>query len=203
MTEILSKLKELTAPYHIKLEENPYAKAIMDNRLTIDEYRAYLEKFYTFLSPLEAIFEQRTEWSERGFDFEPRRKLDLLEQDLQALGASEAELRELPRCTKLPELSTFPQVLGSLYVWEGSTLGGQIITKKLQSYLPIEPAAGGSYFYSYGPDTRTRWQEFRELLTAEITSEEAVEEAVAAASDTFRLFDQWLAEKPESVTSEP
>ena len=52
-TTIMERLKSETAHYHRQVEQNPYAKAIMNQTVTIEEYRTYLEKFYGFLKPLE------------------------------------------------------------------------------------------------------------------------------------------------------
>jgi len=62
-------------------------------------------------------------------DYESRRKLPLLSQDLVALGASAEELDRLPRCQGLPACDEPAAAMGYLYVMEGATLGGQMLLR--------------------------------------------------------------------------
>lgn len=141
-TTIMERLKSETAHYHRQVEQNPYAKAIMSQTVNIEEYRTYLEKFYGFLKPLEDQAVQQPFWESTGLDIEIRGKAGLLEKDLRNLGASEEEISQLPLCEELPDISTPARLFGYLYVIEGSTNGGQIMTKRLSQFLPIEADRG-------------------------------------------------------------
>ncbi|MBP2001351.1 heme oxygenase [Paenibacillus shirakamiensis] len=190
---ILTRLKEETAPYHIQTEQNRYATAITDRTLTMDLYREYLEKFYGFVQPIEDQFASWSAWNEFGFNYEVTRKTPLLHQDLIALGRTEEEIQALPICDELPDMSTFSKVIGVMYVLEGSTLGGQMITKLLKQYLPVDAEINGHYFNSYGAQTRAQWTEFRELLLKVADVEAKIEdEIVVSATNTFVQLDQWF-----------
>ncbi|WP_339286640.1 biliverdin-producing heme oxygenase [Paenibacillus sp. FSL R5-0486] len=191
-TTIMERLKSETAHYHRQVEQNPYAKAIMNQTVTIEEYRTYLEKFYGFLKPLEDQAVQQPFWESTGLDIEIRGKAGLLEKDLRNLGASEEEITQLPLCEELPDISTPARLFGYLYVIEGSTNGGQIITKRLSQFLTIEADRGLEYFNAYGSETRTRWSEFTGLLQRSISNPEDHDNMVHSASETFRLLDQWI-----------
>ncbi|PQP81210.1 biliverdin-producing heme oxygenase [Paenibacillus sp. PCH8] len=191
-TNIMERLKSETAHYHRQVEQNPYAKAIMNQTVTLEEYRTYLEKFYGFLKPLEDQAVQQPFWESTGLDIEIRGKAGLLEKDLHNLGATQEEIDQLPRCEELPDISTPARLFGYLYVIEGSTNGGQIMTKRLSQFLPIEADRGLEYFNAYGSETRTRWSEFMVLLQQSITSSEDHDPMVHSASETFRLLDQWI-----------
>ncbi|WP_145317928.1 biliverdin-producing heme oxygenase [Paenibacillus xylanexedens] len=191
-TNIMERLKRETAHYHRQVEQNPYAKAIMNQTVTIEEYRTYLEKFYGFLKPLEDQAVQQPFWGNTGLDIEIRGKAGLLEKDLHNLGASEEDIRQLPLCEELPDISTPARLFGYLYVIEGSTNGGQIMTKRLSQFLPIDADRGLEYFNAYGTETRTRWSEFMGLLQQSITTPEDQDNMVHSASETFRLLDQWI-----------
>ncbi|MFS0838507.1 biliverdin-producing heme oxygenase [Paenibacillus sp. 1P03SA] len=194
-TTIVSRLREETASFHDRIEQNAYAKAIMDKSLTLETYKAYLEKFYGFILPSEKALGELPEWEVRGFDIESRRKAPLLESDLEQLGLTKGQIGELPLCASLPDVSTLPRALGYLYVLEGSTLGGQLITKQLKAVLSVDPEVNGRYFSSYGTDVRTKWTEFREFLLENVKEEEQ-DQVVAAAKETFILLDEWLKEAP-------
>jgi heme oxygenase len=188
----MERLKSETAHYHRQVEQNAYAKAIMNQTVSLGEYKKYLEKFYGFLKPLENQAVQQPFWESTGLDIGIRGKANLLENDLRNLGASEEEISQVPLCKDLPDISTPARLFGYLYVIEGSTNGGQIMTKRLSQFLPIDADRGLEYFNAYGMETRTRWAEFTELLRQSITAEEDHDIMVHTASETFRLLDQWI-----------
>lgn len=196
--ELLDRLRKDTAVYHEQIEGNFYAKGIMAKTLTLDEYRTYLAKFYGFLQPLEqqAIGHMDALESDSGFDMNIRAKSPLLEQDLIHLGMSIEEIRQLPLCTDLPDISTPARMYGAFYVIEGSTLGGQIITKQLMKFLPVDPEGGLHYFNAYGAETREQWSAFRDLLLQAGVTEENKEQIIYTAKETFRLLDLWLSTDP-------
>ncbi|GBF72916.1 biliverdin-producing heme oxygenase [Paenibacillus sp. 598K] len=199
---VLTRLRDETAPMHQKIEANEYAAAMMNNRLTMALYKEYLAKFYGFIKPLEQRMRELDEAGVSALSDPSRDKTAWLVRDLTALGLSSEEIGELPQCDRLPELATRAQALGALYVLEGSTLGGQMITKKLAQYLPIDTTVNGHYFNSYGAQTRERWQSFRQELLAEADSETKEVEMIEAARQTFTLLDEWIASSNERQAEE-
>ncbi|MFC4101963.1 biliverdin-producing heme oxygenase [Paenibacillus xanthanilyticus] len=191
---VLNQLREHTATFHKQIEQNPYAKGIMDQSLTMDGYQAYLAKFYGFVEPIERKIASRPEWEANDFRFTERTKADLIASDLRQLGLSEADIEALPRCEELPDVADFEGALGYMYVLEGSTLGGQVIMRQFAKFLPVHPDTNGRYFNSYGEDVRARWGEFRGLLESVTERGGASSEAriVQTATDTFRLLDRWI-----------
>ena len=113
-------------------------------------------------------------------------------QDLHALGIADAYLAALPICTDLPTIDTLAQALGCMYVLEGATLGGQIITRHVQRVLHLEERRGCRFFHGYGSDTGTLWKAFGELLVTHIASEEMEDAVISAACEIFSLFQQWV-----------
>ena len=81
-------------------------------------------------------------------------------------------------------------MLGALYVFEGATLGGQLISRHLEEKLGMRDGVGYRYYRSYGADVGRRWQEFRGLLLKQSMagSDDAI---VAAAVDTFERLRAW------------
>ncbi|WP_338543596.1 biliverdin-producing heme oxygenase [Paenibacillus tundrae] len=191
-SNLMERLKTETAHYHRQIELNPYAKAIMNQTISLGEYKQYLEKFYGFIKPIEEQAVNMLFWNNTGLDMEVRGKTALLENDLRNLGSSEEDIRNLPLCEQLPDISSPAQLFGYFYVIEGSTNGGQIMTKRLSQFLPIEADRGLAYFNAYGEDTRTRWKEFMELLLQSVSKTEEHDEMVHTVSETFRLLDQWI-----------
>ena len=122
----------------------------------------------------------------------PRARLALLARDLSLLGVAAADIAALPRCDVARFLvRDAAQGLGSMYVLEGSTLGGVLISRALKDQA-WAPSDGLGYFNPYGPRTGIMWREFRQWLAAEAAAHDA--EAVAAgARRTFALLEDWLA----------
>lgn len=194
---ILERLKSESASHHDQVEANPYAKAIMGGTIDLNGYRRYLELFYGYIAPLERLAEGSDALNESGYDLEARRKTPMLERDLAELGVGPKERESLPLCGELPDLSTPEKLLGCFYVIEGSTMGGQMITKKLSRSLELTPEKGLAYFYSYGPEARIRWGDFRERLLEAGQTEAARDEIVRSAVRTFELLEHWLDESAQ------
>jgi heme oxygenase len=91
----------------------------------------------------------------------------------------------------MPVLQNAASALGSLYVMEGSTLGGRIIEKNLLLRLRLLPETGGSYFAGYGKRTGQMWRDFlNRLATAPLTD---VAQIKIGASATFDALTSWFA----------
>jgi heme oxygenase len=165
---------------------------VMNPNLSRADYRALIEGFFGYYAPLEARLITSPVWIELAFDFAARRKVPRLEQDLVALGLTAGELPRLPRCAALPWLATLPQVLGCLYVIEGATLGGQVITRHLRATHGITPETGGAFFAGYGVETGPQWQAFGAMLTAAAERFGGEGEMIASANRTFETLDRWL-----------
>jgi len=186
---ILAKLKEQTAEQHQRLEGKLNILARLNSA---QGYKSLLKQFYGFYRPLEMHL--GSVMCPPGFlaNFTARRKTPLLEKDLLFLDLPERELRALPQCQKLPTVESEAQAFGCLYVLEGATLGGQIISKYVADKLGYERERGATFFKSYGAEVRAMWCAFCQALREYATAHDADDEVVAAAVDTFDKFDQWL-----------
>ena len=68
------------------------------------------------------------------------------------------------RMSELPSIRSHQHALGALYVIEGSTLGGKIISKMISHQIPSTDGHGLTFFNSYGDDTITMWERFKVIL---------------------------------------
>ncbi len=187
---LLTTLKTQTATAHAALEAQ---LDITRHFQTLDGYRSLLERFFTLYEPLEACLGLAVDWQEQGWDFESRRKTAWLRQDLAALGLTPADIQGLLRCSPLPAIQDLGAAIGCLYVLEGSTLGGQVITKLLQEKLPVTPETGGQFFAGYQDQNVPRWREFGTWVEGCYAADPALETtAVVAACETFDCFARWF-----------
>ena len=80
---------------------------------------------YGFLQPYEAHLRQHAEELGPAWEIAERQRAHLILADLGV------PADQLPLCPAMPPLATVPQLLGALYVLEGSTLGGQVLARQL------------------------------------------------------------------------
>ena len=182
----LTRLKRETLTQHTAIERRVDLRRICASRAA---YTAHLARMYGFYRPLEQAIWSPLVPQEAGLG-EERRKTPALARDLGLLGVVPADL---PLCRKLPPLTSPAETLGVLYVLEGATLGGQVITRLVHDRLGIEPAAGGAFFHGYGEATGAMWESFRTLLSGYAGEDEARQSAmIGAARATFETLDAWL-----------
>jgi heme oxygenase len=176
---ILQKLKESTRQQHEDVEE---AVDVMGNMFNLDDYKRLISKFWAFYAAYEPVLPY-AELKEAGFDYDERRKLRWLEADAKVL-----ELGEVEEFDGIPDVSSLPKAFGSLYVIEGSTLGGAVISRHLNQHLGLTPENGGSFYASYGQQVGPMWKQFGEAVTAFAGDGANDEEIIQSAIDTFRCI---------------
>ncbi|WP_262299999.1 biliverdin-producing heme oxygenase [Microvirga sesbaniae] len=186
---LLERLKIETRPAHDRIE----AAIDLDRRTASREaYRDLLIRFYGFHAAWERKAAERA--PDRAF-FDGRRKASLLARDLEVLGLKSDDIIGLPQCRPLMPLPAPAAVLGSMYVVEGSTLGGAIIARQVENRLGFTAETGCAYFRSYGRHVGAMWKSFGAMLQ-EASSPEADDLIVGAAQDTFTVMHDWLCEAP-------
>ena len=118
-----------------------------------------------------------------------RIKLPLLSADLRALGVGSGALEQLPVCRDLPACDGLAAALGCLYVLEGSSLGGQVISRHFNHSLNLDVHNGIAFFTGYGAATGPMWQAFGVRLMTAGADEAAL---VHSACETFLSLERWL-----------
>jgi heme oxygenase len=182
---MFERLRSETADQHRKLEEeiSPFWRF-----QAVDSYQRYLACTYPFYFTVEKTMGD-LDWRPAEIDFESRRKATFLISDLTFLGA------EVPMAPTGPEFSihNLQEAIGCLYVLEGATLGGQVITRHLKT-LGIEPSTGGSFFNGYGSRTGEMWKSFQASATSFCRDEDCVKDAIYGAKRMFDVFSVWMAQ---------
>jgi heme oxygenase (biliverdin-IX-beta and delta-forming) len=173
------QIKHQTKEAHLETERSliPLLKSIRSK----DDYGKVLQLFYGYYAPLEEKIESVITEEELP-DLKDRRKASLLHHDLSNL-----QIKWKPDlCTDLPTVDHLPQAFGALYVLEGSTLGGVIISKMLQSnpHAALDHTVL-QFFSGYGEDNMLMWERFQEHLQQAINNDDELQLAIAAANETF------------------
>jgi len=182
----LTRLRNATETLHRKIEKD---LDLLRPSFTLGQYVALLGRFWGFHQPWESEMDALLELELPGF-FAPRKKLENIEADLRFLGFESEDLLHIPVCGKLPPLKRIGSALGSLYVIEGSSLGGRILARHFGGHLGIAPDAGCRFFSGYGERTGEMWSAFRELMAGRPPAED--EEMLEASVATFELLGRWL-----------
>lgn len=190
---ILPRLKQATAARHAAIESR---SVLLDPALSRATYRACLRRFFGYYAPLERQMLCSPAWNGAGLVYGDRHKTPQLAQDLAVLGETPEAMEQTPFCDALPELHTTAQLFGCLYVIEGATLGGQIVTRHLQASLGVTPQSGGAFFSGYAERTGSRWKAFGVHLSAFAQASGTDDEIVAGANATFETLDHWLYPAP-------
>lgn len=182
---ILERLKLETAAEHAAIEG---ATGVMDPGLSLEAYRAYLERTLGFYQVVESQLRQLGVWEALSLRADEREKLPLLAEDIVLLGNIEpASIRS---CNAPPVFASTAEAIGGAYVLEGSTLGGRVISRHVQSLFGADVPR--SFLECYGAETGEKWQAFRAALTRFASSRELEDGMIAGARETFGAFTRWL-----------
>ena len=185
---LLTEVRNRTRQQHEQLERDLSAEHYFDS---LQSYRRLLERWYGWLEPWERLAATEAPLSVLEF-MNHRWKTTWLQNDLQALGDEPAD--GLPRAEVPVPVSTASWI-GTLYVLEGSTLGGQFISRTVEQELGLRFGRGYSFFRSYGEQVGSRWQEFRQFAEKHVAPDK-IDEAVLAAEQTFQTIHGWLCPIP-------
>lgn len=193
---VLARLRAETRALHTEVEDG---LDLMSPRLDPARYRDVLARLHGVHAAAEPALDA---WHARDalLDWPRRRKLAALEADLADLGLDLTAIAALP-LAPLPPAGTTAEALGTLYVLEGSTLGGRVIERHLRT-LPGFPVAATRFLTCYGAQTGARWQTWRRTASAWVGDDETRSAAViAAAVQTFVCVRDWCAPLADGVAA--
>ncbi|WP_157981139.1 biliverdin-producing heme oxygenase [Aliidiomarina haloalkalitolerans] len=162
---IAGQLRSATQVAHRNLEQVPLLARLLNHDLSTVEYRSILLAFYHFYAPLEPIIREFAPYSYHS-------RSQALLTDLKHLDISAPlvdkkcfaqQMQTLPRLQR--ELAAF----ASLYVIEGSTAGGQIISRRLAKTQPSLPC---EFFniWQRQPDTWQAWRQWSTHIDQKLAS---------------------------------
>ncbi len=182
--DIHARLRAETREAHEAIERDLAWETRVSTR---EGYRGLLARFWGFHAAWEPALAEAL--ADDAF-FTPRRRLDRLTEDLRHLGLDDATIQALPRPSALPPRGR-AEAFGSLYVLEGSTLGGQVIARHIVRQFGLCGDEGCRYYRGYGRDTGAMWKAFRLRLAeeAELSEPDVI---VASANRTFDAMRLWL-----------
>ena len=182
---LLTRLRADTRPYHDAVEQNPFNRALATGTVTAADTAQFLARMYGFVQPYEQQLRAHAARFGPAWQLDRRYRTHLILDDLPRLGYSGT----LPLCPTLQPLATWPQLLGAMYVFEGSTLGGQVIARQLLK----SNVSANTYFTGRADQTGPLWKVFCVQLTDVVpaTDHTAI---ILSAVQTFKTLAAWLSQ---------
>lgn len=160
--DILRVLREQTRDVHDRLEQQPLLAALLSPALDRQRYRAVLAAlhlFYCRIEPPLAAAAGQLLGSHPAGDYAYLPRAGLLAADLADL-APDASLPAAPADPLALPAFDPAGTLGVLYVLEGASQGGRVISRRLHASLGVTGAFGARYFNAHvGNDC---WAAFRQ-----------------------------------------
>ncbi len=184
-TPLLLALRNGTRQAHHLLDHHPLLAPLPRQELTLDAYGDALAALHGIHQAGEIAI--ATGLARYGLDYDWQPRQSELEADLVTLGRTPWPLRiAITPCNEIADL------IGLLYVIEGSRLGGLVIGRQLATNLPQAPCR----FYADN-QAPTRWAGFQHFAETRCPSDRhprAHISAQAAFHDYVRHLDDCLAQ---------
>ncbi|MBV9789855.1 MAG: biliverdin-producing heme oxygenase [Chloroflexi bacterium] len=194
----MDRLRTETQDRHRQVEAQPFFNALAAKDLPLESYVGLLRALETVYATLEAAASAATHPAIAAVWQDSMRKLPLLQRDLAYF--TQHSLPEMPVATLYALLladeirraaSDDPAaLLGYLYVFEGSTLGGIVLRSQVAQAFKLKDRNGLAYLSSYDKQIAAEWREFsRRMSAAPLTTSEQ-DRIVATADQTFAGMTQ-------------
>lgn len=183
---VLLALRQSTAAAHRRIESVLPLSALAD-RQRLRHVLAALAGFHEQWEPaaLRLLPAADAAW------LHARSRCAWLQQDLAALAAGQPPVADQPGPPL--QLVDAAAAWGSVYVMEGSTLGGQVIAHHLRDTLGLHADNGARYYAGHGARTASLWRDcLQRLDTALGDDPAALQRACSAAAGVFEQLTQRL-----------
>ena len=166
---IIEALRAATSPAHAALDAGVH----LDRRVRAPGDRLKLvQAFHRFHASAETLFD-RVLGDVEGLDLAARARSPILGADLADLGAA-------PDRSPDPLEADRSEALGWLYVVEGSSLGGHVITRALDAQGVDK--LGLRFLDPYGADVGVRWRDVVAVLDREVAYGRASQARIVAGA---------------------
>lgn len=189
----MQTLRDSIMPLHDEAEKLGPLHKIPDKSVTLEDYKKILERLYGFVSVAEDVIQTKMNDQCVALDYESRKRKGHLEKDLMFLGSPKSSLTQIPRCNDITHVGTFPDALGCLYLFEGSRLGGLVLSKALREQFGFKDYQGYAYFGSNGSEVPSMWASFKDFTETYVKSNGGGDDIINSAKEGFAALNKWLA----------
>lgn len=172
-------LKQHTMLEHTRIEQTATMRALMSPSVSLAIYGSVLTKWLHWLAVNEPLIKVSL-----GHLLPPqyskRLHCNRVKQDLQRLNLATVTSQLSVNTLRLD--NPF-QALGAVYVLEGSTLGSQVICKRLRSKLGSELPL--DYYSGYGASTGQMWAELVAYINTAVKTQAQLDSILIGAKQVF------------------
>lgn len=176
------RLREATQATHERMHLLPQFRAIEAGQLDRQGYMRLLTALLAYHSAIARVAGE----AGLGALSSSARRCEHLERDLQFVGGTHSTLDR----QELDGAADRAIVLGSLYVAEGSMLGGRVIARQLDYLFAGEPK--GRSFFIGTRDDDTHWRQLLAALDASNDSEKTLQAMISGAEASFAHFGRCI-----------
>lgn len=176
---IREAIKAQTAQAHKDTEKVSFSDSILDHSLNLEQYKLLIQNHYSLTTAWEGTWDDLSFNVPDSWKLEDRKKKELISWDMDHLGLEPMDVYQ-PKF----QVNTPAAFLGSLYVFEGSTLGGSVIYRHLRQNPNLSEVSDFKFYKGYEKETGPMWKQFLESLQ-QVTEPKEVETAIEAAQHTF------------------
>jgi heme oxygenase len=190
--DLRTRLRLATSDVHERLHRHPGLGAVANGSITRGDYGRLLLRLWGFHHSFESVLRDAARDRQIGLDLDARARAVLLEQDLSTLGFDRRSIQRTARCEYLYPPRNEAELLGALYVVEGSTLGGVQLARAIAPIFNSEGDDGRRFFLGYGARNGEMWRAFLKQLdrySGDVESENLV---TKAAVKSFADFETWM-----------
>ena len=186
-------LRNATHHHHVKLNHHPLLTGLMKPNYPSSDYHTLLLAYFRLYQLLEDRIRQFLHNQSTTFNYDERCKLPWLINDLTYFQIDPfTASSSIQKSLQFPAIESIGQLIGILYVLEGSTLGGQAISKIIVENYDFTPNTGGCFFSGYGEKTPSLWQGFITFADTLSNNPQQCLAAETAANQVFQLFNTVL-----------
>lgn len=178
-SDVMLVFRQGTKDLHAQIESESLFANLMTDSVSLPDYGKALQGLHRFYSEIEPLLLNGIEKFMPEQPYIPRQYL--LERDLAHLRF--AINRVLPNLRK--PLTSVAETLGVLYVVEGSTLGGQIISRHLRVKLGADVRDALAFYTLGGNLDATHWTQLKENFRKNLIDQSEIEEGINTARGIF------------------
>lgn len=197
LTGLMQRLKAACMDPHRHVRSGALAGKIMNQTLSIEEYRLLLLVNYAFHGFIESrLCRILPEPIRDQLAYEQRIKTHFIYYDLRQLGVGmEKQEAFLPYRKRVHQalgsfqISSLPEALGALYVTEGTAIGGQIVKKKLLGIPEICDLSDIRFYGCYGKNLSPLWKSLVQFVNQPLwlAHEDVI---IGKAVETFSYYER-------------
>jgi len=192
-------LRHATSEWHSRLHRHPLMSVFLNDELTEQQYHRSLQVLCGFYRIVDAILQERLSYffplSATQYILPSRYAwllADLAQYEEILQTQFQQNWEKTPSNDWLKHICSTPaELIGWLYVVEGSALGGKFLSQRVRQKLGHSPRVGTHFFDGMGALTATQWQSFWDFAGAHCRSDE-IEVAVEGALKFFSMMHQQM-----------